>query len=296
MKTVGLYLCLSMFICGCGPKAPPKRQPYFGETKSMYEVLRAVNENNRKLPTLWANHDVKATIIDKSKNNKRHDVEMSGVLLYRSPRDFRMTGSHPLAGDVLNLGSNNDVYWLEAIQGAETCWWGHYANLGKPCSEAIPIRPDLLVQVLGISEIQEDFNALPAPVMRFNNDEDAYMVVWSAHLPDRWWAVKEVWYDRRTLQPRLVDIFDSNGRIVLSAYLTDHKKVPLPDLPENQWPSIATQYRILFPDTGSKLAMKLSDLALSQKGAPNDRTFSFNPDRRRQKDIQVIQLDRNCTP
>ena len=40
--------------------------------------------------------------------------------------------------------------------------------------------------------------------MRFNHEQDAYMFVWSVKGVDRWYAYKEIWYDRVSKMPRLV--------------------------------------------------------------------------------------------
>ena len=50
--------------------------------------------------------------------------------------------------------------------------------------------------------------------MRFNNDAWAYMLVWNKPLRDRWAAEKEVWYDIVTKLPKLVLLFDANGRVL----------------------------------------------------------------------------------
>jgi len=259
----------------------------------MYAVVQGINANNRKLPSIWCRQDMEASIVDDK--GKRHNEILSGNLLYRGPRDLLIVATKDPVGRVFELGSNDDVYWMSIKVGPDTAWWGRYKNLGKPCSEPIPIRPDLIVQVLGVTVLAEDFNQLPAPVMRFNPDADAYMFIFNAKLPDRWVAVKEVWYDRATLSPRLVLLFDENGRIVLRAYLSNHRKVKLENAPEDQWPTMATQYQLYFPDSGSKLSMQLADVALNgPRGVPNDRSFRFSPDRTGTS--KVIQLDEACGP
>jgi hypothetical protein len=146
-----------------------------------------------------------------------------------------------------------------------------------------------------VNVIPENFTQLPAPVMRFNNDADAYMFIWNGKLPDRWVAVKEVWYDRRTLLPRLVLLFDENGRIVLRAYLSNPRRVKVENLPEDQWPMVATEYRLYFPDSGSTLSLHLTDVALhGPHNVPNDRSFRFDPERTGTS--KVIQLDEGCGP
>jgi hypothetical protein len=128
--------------------------------------------------------------------------------------------------------------------------------------------------VLGIGAIDTDFTHEPAPVMRFNNDADAYMIVWSARLPDRWVAQREVWYDRATKLPRIVLLFDENGRVVLRAYLSNHQPVESND-PEHA-PKVATEYRLFFPATGAKMSFQLRDMRQKKNNTiPSERSFPF---------------------
>jgi len=285
-------LSLLCVIAGCdGKAAHTARGPYTGPTLPMYEVVQRINQNNSKVSSLWASNEMDASIVDDK--GDRHNEVLSGSLLYRPQRDMLIVATKPAIGRVFEIGSNGDVYWMSTKVGPDTAWWGHYRNLGKPCAQPIPIRPDLILQVLGVSVIAQDFHQAPVPVMRFNPDADAYMFVWNGKLPDRWVAVKEVWYDRQTLAPRLVLLFDENGRVVLRAYLSDHQKVKVADLPESQWPMVARNFRLYFPENGSKLVMNLTDVGLTgPRNGPNDNSFAFHPERTRTS--KVIQLDEAC--
>jgi hypothetical protein len=257
----------------------------------MYDVVKQINANNNKLPTLFATLGTfEASIVDD--HGRRDDEVFGGQLMYRAPRELRVVGTKPL-GAVLDIGSNNLVYWLTARSpGPDTSGWGHYENLGKDCSKPIPVRPDLLLEVLGISTINEDFNRLPAPVMTFNNYEDAYMFVWVAKAPDRFVAVKQVWYDRQTKRPKKIALFDANGRIVLQGRLSNYRAVEVAGLAKDQWPTVPTEYTLSFPDSGSWIVLKFEDVMLKRKGLPSDASFRFNPDL-----LSVntkIQLDEAC--
>src|SRR4051812_33450518 len=203
-------ICGFVLLVGCAANKPAAtRQVYTGPTESMSRVVSAINDNNRKLPTLWAaiaSNGMEASIVDD--RGKRHDEILGGTVLYRAPQEVLVIGRHDVAGNVVQIGSNKDNYWLIAKDpGPDTAWWGGYKHLGAEFAQPIPLRPDLVLEVLGMGAISDDFNRLPAPVMRFNPEADAYMFVWNAHLPDRWVAVKEVWYDRQTKRPMRVALF-----------------------------------------------------------------------------------------
>jgi hypothetical protein len=293
-KFILILLAAGLVGCIAHPRSTTK-PPYYGETRSMYEVVDAINQNNKNIPTLWAEvASMKASWIDDKK--KRHSESLDGGnLLYRFPQEVRLRGDKLVIGNVVEIGSNADQYWLVAKDpGPDTAWWGYYRHLGKECAQPIPIRPDLVLQVLGIGAIEPDFNKLPAPVMRFNHDADAYMFVWSTHLPDRWVALKEVWYDRKTLRPTMVLLFDANGRVVLRAWLSNHEPVESPNLPKEQWPVAASEYRLYFPESQSSMTVKLRNMQISRKGIPSEKTFRFDPAPAKLGVSKVIQLDENC--
>lgn len=281
-------LCL---LAGCHPpvKAPAG---YYGRTDPMMKVVEDVNQNNQAIPTLWSSIDYKATVVDA--NRKPHTVKGDGVLMYRTPRDMRLIGNVVAVGTVFEVGSMADRYWLVLKPEMETMWWGYHRNVGKPCvTEALPIPPYYVVEVLGAATIDTNFNTLPAPTMRFDNDRDVYAFVWVAKLPDRWFAVKEVWYDRKTKLPVRVMLYDVNGRVVLRAELGNHKPIEVKDRPREKWPKVASTFRLFFPDTGTRMELDLTDVMLDKRGIPTRRGMVF-PDPAKAGVQNVIQVDKAC--
>ncbi|HEY1628252.1 MAG TPA: hypothetical protein VGF52_00240 [Tepidisphaeraceae bacterium] len=299
MLTAGAFICGSIFLLltGCVHQPPPP-PAYAGPTEPIEEVVDQINANNSRLPTLWAHIGGASMEIDYvDDKGKRQSQVLGGTLLYRAPGEVKLVGHHDLAGDVMVIGSNANVYWLRVgDENSGQVWWGRYKYLGADCVQPIPIRPDLLLSVLGVSTINVDLLQEPVPVMRFNNKADAYMLIWNTHLPNsnHWVAVKEVWYDRATKRPKLVVLFDVNGRVLLEAHLSQHAPVQVPDLSREKWPTVATAYDVTMPETKGRMRLKLSDLALTQKGAPNDVTFRFNPQSAGVP--KVTQLDEACGP
>ena len=291
-KPIPFFLLVPLLACVAGcPRHIKPPSGYWGETDPMVRVVDDVNRNNQAVPTLWASLGYKATVLDDKK--KTHTVTGAGVLLYRTPRDMRLIGSKEIVGTIFEVGSMAERYWLLLKPEIDTMWWGYHRNVGKPCvTEPVPIPPYYVVEVLGVAAIDTNFNNLPSPTMRFDNDRDAYVFVWNAKLPDRWFAVKEVWYDRRTKLPTRVMLYDVNGRVVLRAELGDHKAVEVKDLPRAQWPKVANSFRLFFPDNGTRMELDLREVMLDKRGSPTRRGIMFpNPNTAAQK---VIQVDAAC--
>jgi hypothetical protein len=256
---------------------PAAIKPYFGPTETVDQLVTDINANVEPLPTLWAKGDFDATIVD---HGHKNSVSGTAYLMHARPQQMLFIGKADVLGEVFRMGCGPGRYWVTVKGDTDTCWWGSFANLDHVDQSAIPVRPDLVEAVLGLDSIDTDFTRQPCPVMRFNNDEQAYMIVWNVKGPDRWLAQKEIWYDLDSKLPRLVNLFDANGRVVLSAYLSDHKAVQMDDsaTPSTGAPRVATTYTLFFPESGSKLRLHLTELKLSSQGHPNGGNFAFDPD------------------
>jgi hypothetical protein len=282
---ISLVACLIM--AGCCQTPPPAGQSFHANPKeTMARVVSGINANNQKIPTLWASLYYKADIRDQGRT---HTVFGEGVLLYRAPMGMRLVGQKEFVGTVFEIGSTDTQYWLQVKPELNTLWIGRYADLAHVDIDRlpIPIRPDLVLSVLGIESIDTNFNALPAPTMRYNNEQDVYMFVWNAKAPDRWVAQKEIWYDRATRRPRRVLLYDGNGRTVLRADLSMQRAVQLYDVPQKDWPVMPGDYKLFFPDTGSRMEFTINEARITaREGAlPN-----IHPPDVEGTDVKVIQI------
>jgi len=287
-----ILLALACTVCGCAHPTPPPKGWYRGPSEPMARVVEDINRNNQALPTLWASLGYKATVVDAKK--REHAVTGAGVLMYRTPRDMRLIGYKEVVGSVFEVGSTSDRYWLLLKPEMETMWWGYHRNVGKPCvTEELPIPPQMVVEVLGVGTIDTNFNSLPAPTMRVDHERHKYVFVWNGKLPDRWAAVKEVWYDLKTKLPERVMLYDVNGRVVVRADLSGHKPVELSGQPRDRWPVIANHYFLYFPDNGTRMELDLRETMLDKRGIPSRRGMEF-PDPRKAGVRDVIQVDAAC--
>jgi hypothetical protein len=283
-------LIFGLFSCAKPPPPPP---PPPQEVFKLRELIDRINRNNAALPTLYAKHDFEGDFFD-PRTKKSRFLNGSGDLFLLKPRDMLFRARKDPVGDIFQMGSTQEQFWFTALEGEKGMWWGHHRNAGKPCMREMPVRPDLVGEVLGIYDIAPDLKQAPFPTMRFNSDAKSYMLVWNAPLADRWYAEKEIWYDQRTLRPTLVLLFDRDGKIVLRAYLAKHKQVEVEGAPQAQWPWVATNYRLFFPETRSKMTIDLSDLALRTKtGQPKPGMIRF-PEDVDVPESKVVQIDVDC--
>jgi hypothetical protein len=276
-------LCTLFLLAGCRP-CPPGSE--FGSfrlnppTRPVAEVIAAINANNQKIPTLWATLNYSATIFDNDGHS--HSVTSDdGMLLYARPNFFHLVGKKEFVGPVFDLGSNDREFWLEVIPGVNTLYWDTYAALARSggAVNKIPIRPDLIAEVLGVGTFNSNLLKPPVPIMRYDGATDCYVFLFASQGAYHWFGQKEVWYDRATLRPRRQVFYDPEGLPQLDARLSSDKPVQVPDVPQTEWPVIAGDFKLFFPaNGGSHMEFTLKDVRLYKIGPrgvkyPNPTSF-----------------------
>jgi hypothetical protein len=271
---------------------------YTGPTESMDAVVQAVNRNNAAVPTLWTELSFSARFFDDKKQLQTESG--AGALSYRRPMSLRLSGNDAAAGPVFDIGSNENEFWvkLRTSINSSNYWWGHQANLGKPGCAPLPIDPQLVIEVLGVSLYNTNFLQPPVPVMRFDNDnEGSYILDVNVQGADRWITEKEIWYSRDKKLPTKVLLYDDNGRVVLHADLSNHGPVEIPGIAAEKWPVVARHYELLFPDSGNQITFDFEDPATShtahRRTVPDAATFDrLNPGP--DANDKLIQIDKDC--
>ena len=276
-------------LCACTAPAPPVGKGYYGATLTLEQLVGRINENNEKITTLSAREHFEGTIVDRARN-KSARIDGYGNLLYTGPNQMKLTAKNEVV-DLFEMGSDGRRFWLDEKHD-QVFWWGDYSTIGNMDAAEIPVRPDMVMEILGVRPVDPFLLHEPAPAMRFNNFADAYMVDWQEPVGDHWAVAKEIWYDRQTLLPQKVLLFDANGRVALWAKLSNYVRMKMPYGGENQWPWVASGYQLSFPYTGTTIAFELSDVSLSHNGFPNAATYRMpDPEMLSQSGVRVNHID-----
>lgn len=269
MKRVLLTILLSMLAIGCTTTRPPKGGPsqYTGPTDPLDVLIKRINARTSDLATCWSSGDFE---LDLRQDGKRDFLNGSFILLYQRERHVRMVADK-IGTTVFDMGLSDQYFWLNVPEGPSTCWYGTIDPTNPLASNQLPIRPDALLDVLGIEPINTDLIKPPVPTLRFNPDYDAYMVTWHVASVDRWITQREVWYDRATLEPRFIWLFDQNGRVIVRAKMSDYATV------EGSTVTMPRSANLLFVESGSTLSLKFDDARRNKGKVPNPRSFQFDP-------------------
>ncbi|HUB25725.1 MAG TPA: hypothetical protein VL992_09885, partial [Tepidisphaeraceae bacterium] len=146
---LAVFVALAAFLPGCPPAPPPS--VLNRAIDSLTDVIARINANNRLIPTLWARQSFDGYIRDDQGHTQYVSAD-SGVLLYYGPSSMRLVANNEF-GSVFEVGINSRDYWAIVYPQLSTFWYGKTANIGKPCVRPIPVRPDLLINMLGLGQI-----------------------------------------------------------------------------------------------------------------------------------------------
>jgi len=118
----------------------------------MRAVMARVNQNGAGMDFLLRGGGVTATG-EYVEGGKRESFELNGVLLYRKPRQLYLQLQH-LAGQ-MEVGSNDEEFWVWKRFGDERYWWGQHSGIDGIMDTDMPVRPDHLLDVLGLRPLPE---------------------------------------------------------------------------------------------------------------------------------------------
>ena len=262
--------CVVALLAGCAPRQAATRTPYTGPTDSLDKVVREVNANNSKVTILRCAHTFEATLVDDK--GKAATFSGGGYLLFTKPENLLLTASGVIP--YFEIGANDERYWFTAFPDeVSTQWWGEKGKLTDQAPARSRSVPTSCSKCSASPRSTPTSYSRPCRSCDSTTTSDAYMLVWNRPQPTRWIAEKEVWYDVETKLPRLINLFDADGRIILRAYLTDHQAVP------ETGGKIATKYDLYFPETKSRMAFRLTEVKpYITKGRiriPNPGSFAF---------------------
>jgi len=162
MTFAGLVVASFLFATGCrwfnrqdNPSEGSNSRVFAGEVPTEKQLVDYVNERAKLVSTLKC----KTVHIDVIENgNSQPGVE--ATMVCQKPRDFRLQGK-AIAGSVVDIGSNDKElwFWIKYMEpaGVYHCSYEDLAN-GKVKSMPLPIKPEWVVQVMGIAEYSEDLS------------------------------------------------------------------------------------------------------------------------------------------
>ena len=225
-----LLLLLLTFAAGCPPQsgglgAPPpadSRPP--PPSRATQEVVRHVNDNCPAPGATLYSPVVTVTGALRDRDGKRHDLDLRGVLVMKAPRSIFLRLDHALESGQIQLGANDEEYWVAIRRGYETMWWGRQVNIGRPGMESLPIDPPRVADALGLRKLPERGVLGPMRI----SDQSYDRLIYGRPNDDTGTASDRVYYvDRHPpFLVRGIDYLDAHGEVEMQVVLSRYAPVP----------------------------------------------------------------------
>lgn len=128
-----------------GPEAPPM----ISATASTAEIVAAVNQNAARVQSYTAPN---ATF---SMPGLPGLPLLRGSVVLQRPRQFRLRAGTALAGEEVDLGSNDEVFWLWAKRNEPPAlYFARHEQAGSiAAAQMLPVEPAWVVDALGLVEL-----------------------------------------------------------------------------------------------------------------------------------------------
>ncbi len=205
------YLVLmTVLLCASGASCPTLRQPLsppaptlFAGPPTLTEVIAAVNATSGQIRQLQT---------DSASLSVQGMPTLRANLAAGPPRNFRLRASFIGVGEVLDLGSNDQVFWamvdvpqLMSEVPRAVYYARHDQYLNSAARQALPIQPQWLVEALGLVQLdpagrhEGPYQRGPGELeIRTRTPSPEGDVTKILVLHDRFgWILQQHWYDAR---------------------------------------------------------------------------------------------------
>jgi len=254
-------------LAGCGPLRPAAAPaPLLGPDV----VLAAHNAWAGRIGCLWSRAAVRINFPTGDEDGRRMQHDLDGHLFLDKPDCLYLHGQ-VLGQEVFTLGMNEAKFWLWIRPRINTVWVGSRGGAGE---RRLLVSPSDLLAALGLSPLALDAGARAVFVAQKRH----YVLseereVGGAVVPRR-----RTWFDRATLRPVRIDLFDEAGRCLLMAELLRYEHAGETE--------VCTLYRARFyGDEEVDLVLRLSSVDLQKR--PNPKVYQY----RRPADAKERDLD-----
>jgi hypothetical protein len=257
-----------VLAAGCGPTRtlsgpmPPPLDPG--------QVIDAHNAWADSIQHLWSRAAITIALPDLDKPSDRQTFDVDGHLFLVKPDNMLLRGQI-LGQEVFQVGMNDDRFWV-IVRPKSMGWTG---RRGGPGERRFVLSPSDLMMALGLYSVNLESGDSAA----FHVGASQYILVQHIDTPDHRELLRKTWFDRRTLRPVRVDLFDDLGRPLFMSELLAYETIE--SVP------VCTTYRIRLYSGGAEggVVLSLSATSLTKEVLPP--VFKFRPP----PDARIEDLD-----
>ncbi|MCP4594462.1 MAG: hypothetical protein GY842_27340 [bacterium] len=219
MRRRAAPLGLLVLVAGC--PTDPRLEPL--EPLPVDQAVALVNANAAGLAGGFkATGPVDGRFDDAQGNPRRFGF--NGKLLVVPPYHLRFDVQNAFGRSEFLAGSNPEFFWLHAERDADTLRYGRHATPDAERALELPLRPDWLLEGLGLNALAVDGAGKGSPVQIIEPDRQRLLFV-SLDEEERATIRREYWLSRYA--PRLIErvVFrDSIGVELMHSELSDYRQ------------------------------------------------------------------------
>jgi hypothetical protein len=217
----------------------------------MDQVLAAHNAWADSIKKVWSKSVTTVDVPDPEKAGRRAKYDLDGFLNLVLPDRLFLRGQIGAIAPVvvLEVGMNPERYWIWVKPKVNTIWTGRRGGLGERWYD---VSLDDLMTALGMFPVRVD----SPDSFDFATEPQQYVLTESREQGGRVLPWRRTWFDRRTLRPVRIDLYQF-GKTILMSELLAYDRVGGTD--------VCCTYRIRFyGQAEAYLALRLSDLSLTR--------------------------------
>ncbi|MBE3069859.1 MAG: hypothetical protein IMZ66_06450 [Planctomycetes bacterium] len=273
MRSAAALVALVLLAAsGCGPAQRTGEPAAPVAVLGPDELVAAHNAWVDSRPLLWARATLMLNFPTGEADGRRLQHDLDGHVFVERPERLFVHGQM-VGQEVFTAGMNPDRFWLWIRPGVNTVWTGRRGGRGE---RDFVLAPADLMTALGLFRI----DLAPGAAAELVALPRQYVLTEQRPGPGRRPA-RRIWFDRVTLRPVRVDLFDEAGRRLLMAELLTYDRTADAD--------VCTVYRARFYGDADEvdLVLRLTDVRLDKK--PNPRVFEYRrPPGAKEQDLDAV--------
>jgi hypothetical protein len=246
---VSIVALAALVAAGCGPMRGPLAAP-LGPQLAPPEVIAAHNAWADSIEHLWSRAAINLIMPRSDSHGERVRYDTEGHLFLIKPDRLFLHGQ-VLGQEVFKMGLDSERFWLWVRPGANTVWTGRRGGEGE---RRFILAPADLLAALGVLPI----DLAPDELAAFDTQPNQYVLTRQRMFGGEKIPVRRTWFDRRSLRPVRIDLFDDAGVCIVMAELLRYQRIGEVD--------VCTAYRARFySETEVDLVLQLSDVKLDKE-------------------------------
>jgi hypothetical protein len=265
-------LFLAATMLGCPPQRTDEPVTLSPSQASWSQIAAAHNQRVAMVPRMWSRAIVELRWADE--DGDLHYEQGDGPLILRRPSDTALAIGK-LGKTRLWLGSNEHRYWLFHLGDERVAYVGRTALADQALDRKdypLPVRPDRLVDLLGLTPLPTDLPTQPQVFQRSDGLRQVTLAAGNATGLAAGWS-KQMRFDT---QHRLVwlEWRRPDGSLALSAKLDRYQRMAIDGRPPGAWPYVPGYLDIRLPARQARVTLTIAD-AQSGEGKIKDTQFDF---------------------